>query len=145
MKVLTKHLVFERSSNICPFYKSMLQTWKSIVLVSSWIWPFTHKLDTQHLSFLSDNWLQLNFIEHFSLSKKSNIKFKNFSFFFFFLNNFSEKIRGYLTLYKEYTWTITKTRLTSVLIMLSAYSIPIPYTFTLFTIIYNSPRPISIH
>ena len=94
MKVLTNHFVFERSSNIWLFYKSMLQTWKSIVLVSSRIWPFTLKLDTQHLSFLLANWLQFNFILHFSLPKKSNHKIKNL--FIYLFNHFSKKIRRVL-------------------------------------------------
>ena len=98
---LNQHYAFERFNNIWLFYKLMLQTWKSIVLVPSRIWPFTHMLDTQHFSFLS-NWLQFNFILHFSLSKK--IKRKTF----FFLTTFQKGLEGYLTIYKEYTWTIAR-------------------------------------
>ena len=127
---VNQHYTFERSSNNWLFYKLRLQTWKSIVLVSSQIWPFTHMLDTKHFSFLS-NWLQFNFILYFSLSKKIKIKI------------FQKGLEGYLTLYKYYTWTITRQYSSRFWLYYRLIHF-LPQTLIFSSLFINSTRPISI-
>ena len=115
--------MFERSSNIWLFYKLMVQTWKSIVLVSCRIWQFTDMLDAQHF-------IQLTLILfYFTLLFIQENQNKNF------FSHFSERISRVLNFIQRIHVDNYKTILISVLIILSAHSIPISNTLILFTII----------